>query len=106
MINDHPAKAVKDLSNNIRSISFSGHGMEEFSVFITKLHHTMSIPLLPIFSLHAEQISNMSFNDISEIEFMREEGSELFKTIQKDNYQVAVGNPCFKVGEIFPSLGA
>jgi hypothetical protein len=74
MISDQSARAVQYLSNNIKSISLSGQGMEEFSVFITKLHHTLSIPLLPIFSLHAEQITNMCFNDISETEFMREEG--------------------------------
>jgi hypothetical protein len=85
MISDQSAKVVHYLSNNIKSISLSGQGMEEFSVFITKLHHTLSIPLLPIFSLHAEQITNMCFNDISETEFMREEGSEFFKPIQKGN---------------------
>jgi hypothetical protein len=49
--------------------------------------------------LHAEQITNMRFND--KTEFMREEGSEFFKPIQKRNGHVAVGNPTFKIGKIF-----
>jgi hypothetical protein len=35
----------------------------------------------------------MCFNDIFETEFMRKEGSEFFKPIQKGNGNVAVGNP-------------
>jgi hypothetical protein len=56
--------------NDILPEMLSGHGVEEFSVLIPKLHNSLSKSLLPILILHAEKSSDVLLNDISEFQLM------------------------------------
>jgi hypothetical protein len=77
--------------------------MKEFCIFIPKLHNPLSESLPPVFSLHSEQISDVSFNYHPEFEFMRKQGSDLFQLIKKGNSYITIGNEGVEIRNSFSS---
>jgi hypothetical protein len=64
--------------------------MEKLGIFIPKLHHSLSKPLLPVGILHGKQISNVSFDDLSESSFLGLQVSKFFKLIKESNSEITV----------------
>jgi hypothetical protein len=50
------------LTDDILSISLSGHRVEKFSIFISKLDNSLSKSLPPVLLLHSKEISYMILN--------------------------------------------
>lgn len=72
--------------------------MEEFRIFISKLHNSLSESLLPVIILHSQQNSDVVLKDISESGFRRGKTSDFFKLVKESNGQVIVVNQLREVG--------
>jgi hypothetical protein len=55
--------------------------MEKLGIFIPKLHYSLGKPLLLVGILHGKQISDVSFDDLSESSLLGLQVSKLFKLI-------------------------
>lgn len=83
MISHKPPRIITDLTDNVISISFSGHGMKELGVLISTFDNFLGVSLHLVDFLHVKQVLKMGLDDSLENDLMRGKKSDLLQPIEE-----------------------